>query len=175
MSCVAGACDWGSCSRARRKPLYAQIGGHWREAAAAWDRLGCAYERALALLDGDEPAMREALSVEQDAGGASAVVKRCRDHLRGAGVRGVARGPRAATGADPAGLPQRELQILPLLADRPTNAEIAHRLVQSEKTVDHHISAILRKLDVHSRGEAALDHQAGWACWAITASPSTSS
>ena len=135
-------------------PYALQIGGRWSEAAEAWQRLGCPYERALALLDGDEAAMREALAVLESLG-ATAAVKRCREHLRGAGVRGVARGPRATTSANPAGLTPRELQILPLLADGLTNAEIARRLVRSEKTVDHHISAILRKLDVRSRGEAA--------------------
>jgi DNA-binding NarL/FixJ family response regulator len=37
------------------------------------------------------------------------------------------------------------------------NAQIASRLVVSEKTVDHHVSAILRKLDVRTRGEAAAE------------------
>jgi DNA-binding NarL/FixJ family response regulator len=41
-----------------------------------------------------------------------------------------------------------------LLCDGLRNAEIAQRLVVSEKTVDHHVSAILRKLGVHTRGEA---------------------
>lgn len=137
------------------EPPYAlQIGGHWREAALEWARLGCPYEQALALLEGDESAMREALSLLEGLG-AGAVVKRCRDHLREAGVRGLARGPRAATSANPAGLTPREMQILELLADGLSNADIARRLVRSEKTVDHHISAILRKLDVRSRNEAA--------------------
>jgi DNA-binding NarL/FixJ family response regulator len=74
--------------------------------------------------------------------------------MREAGVRGLARGPRATTSANPAGLTARELQILGLLADGLSNADIARRLVRSEKTVDHHISAILRKLDVRSRSEA---------------------
>jgi len=137
------------------EPPYAlQIGGHWRDAAAEWARLGCGYEQALALLEGDDSAMREALSLLEGLG-ANAVVKRCRDHLREAGVRGLARGPRAATSANPAGLTPREMQILELLADGLSNADIARRLVRSEKTVDHHISAILRKLDVRSRSEAA--------------------
>ena len=47
------------------------------------------------------------------------------------------------------------MQILGLLAQSLSNAEIARRIVRSEKTIDHHISAILRKLAVRSRGEAA--------------------
>jgi len=44
--------------------------------------------------------------------------------------------------------------VLALLAKGLRNAQIAQRLVVSEKTVDHHVSAILRKLDVRTRGEA---------------------
>jgi DNA-binding NarL/FixJ family response regulator len=44
--------------------------------------------------------------------------------------------------------------VLPLLAQGLRNAEIAKRLVVTPKTVDHHVSSILRKLDVPSRGQA---------------------
>ena len=64
------------------------------------------------------------------------------------------RGPRPRTRENPAGLTARELEVLALLAEGLRNAQIAKRLVVSEKTVDHHVSAILRKLDVRSRGEA---------------------
>jgi DNA-binding NarL/FixJ family response regulator len=47
--------------------------------------------------------------------------------------------------------------VLPLLADGMRNAQIAERLVVSAKTVDHHVSAILRKLSVHTRGEATAE------------------
>jgi Bacterial regulatory proteins, luxR family len=35
------------------------------------------------------------------------------------------------------------------------NADVAQRLVVSRRTVDHHVSSILRKLDVQTRGAAA--------------------
>jgi DNA-binding NarL/FixJ family response regulator len=47
--------------------------------------------------------------------------------------------------------------VLPLLADGLRNAQIAEQLVVSANTVDHHVSAILRKLSVHTRGEATAE------------------
>jgi ATP/maltotriose-dependent transcriptional regulator MalT len=44
-----------------------------------------------------------------------------------------------------------------LLAEGLRNGEIAERLVVSQKTVDHHVSAILRKLGVRTRGEAGAE------------------
>jgi DNA-binding NarL/FixJ family response regulator len=44
--------------------------------------------------------------------------------------------------------------VLPLLAEGLRNEQIAERLVVSEKTVDHHVSAIRRRLNVGTRGEA---------------------
>jgi DNA-binding NarL/FixJ family response regulator len=67
----------------------------------------------------------------------------------------VPRGPRPRTRENPAGLTAREIEVVTLLAQGLRNAEIAERLVVSQKTVDHHVSAILRKLDVRTRGEAA--------------------
>ena len=75
--------------------------------------------------------------------------------LRLKGVKGVARGPRASTVAHPGGLTQREAEVLVLMAQGLTNAEIASRMVRSAKTVDHHISAILGKLQARSRAEAS--------------------
>ena len=47
--------------------------------------------------------------------------------------------------------------MIELLAEGLRNAQIAERLVVSEKTVQHHVAAILRKLDVHTRGEAGAE------------------
>jgi DNA-binding NarL/FixJ family response regulator len=74
--------------------------------------------------------------------------------LRELGVRDVPRGPRATTRANDAELTPRELEVLQLLAEGLRNASIADRLVVSRRTVDHHVSAVLRKLEASSRGEA---------------------
>lgn len=134
--------------------FHLQINGEWRRAAQIWRDKGCRYEAALALADsGEEIALRQALDELQALGArpAAAIVAR---RLRDRGVRGVPRGPRPSTRGNPAGLTARELEVLSLLAEGLRNTQIAERLVVSQKTVDHHVSAILRKLDVHTRGEA---------------------
>jgi DNA-binding CsgD family transcriptional regulator len=137
------------------EPFALQIAGEWRKAAAAWEKLGCPYEQALALSEADEePALRQALEICDRLGAASLafVVRR---KLRASGVRGIARGAQERTRANPQGLTNSELKVLAQLAQGRRNAEIARRLFVSEKTVGHHVSAILAKLEVRSRGEAA--------------------
>ncbi len=113
------------------------------------------YERALALWDaGSTDDLLAALPL-LDALDARAVAALVRARLRGAGVNSVPRGRLPSTRANPAGLTDRQLDVLTLLADGLSNADIAARLVISPKTADHHVSAILAKLDVRSRGEAA--------------------
>ncbi|MCE3552509.1 AAA family ATPase [Pseudonocardia sp. RS11V-5] len=113
------------------------------------------YERALALWDTGAPAdLLTALPVLDELG-AAAVAARFRARLRALGVVGIPRGPAPATRANPAGLTARQLDVLGLLAEGLSNADIAARLVISPRTADHHVSAVLAKLGVRSRGEAA--------------------
>jgi predicted ATPase/DNA-binding CsgD family transcriptional regulator len=135
------------------RPFALQIDGDWRRAAAAWQRLGCPYEAARALADGDGPARLEALE-RFDRLGARLDLERLRQRLRAEGVRGIPRGPRPSTRQHPFGLTAREVEIAGLLARALTNGRIGARLHISPKTVDHHVSAILAKLGVASRAEA---------------------
>jgi DNA-binding CsgD family transcriptional regulator len=124
-----------------------------REAAAVWAGLGMPYEQALALVEGPEEALRDALSI-LDGLGASPLAAIVRRRLRELGARGIPRGPNEATRANPAGLTAKEIEVLALLAKGSSNAQLARRLHRSTKTVDHHVSAILGKLGVRSRTEA---------------------
>ncbi len=135
------------------EPYALEMAGRWREAAVAWDRIGCPYERAWALARGDDEARREALDLFEELGAAPAADV-VRHDLKARGVRNLPRGPRATTRENPAGLTSRQLEVLALLAEGLSNADIAERLFISAKTVDHHVSAILAKLDTGTRAEA---------------------
>src|SRR5262249_43364640 len=135
------------------EPYALMIAGKWEEAAAIWQGLGVPYHRALALSAGSIDAQREALTILEQLG-AGPLAALVRHRLRELGVQGIPRRPRASTLENPAGLTAREIQVLGLLVKGHTNNELARRLHISAKTVDHHVSAILQKLEVRSRTEA---------------------
>jgi len=139
------------------EPYSAQLAGDWATAAAFWDDAGCPYEAALARADsGEEDVLRRALDELQQLGArrAAAIVA---SRLRERGARGLPRGPRPSTRRNHAELTARELEVLRLLADGLRNATIANRLYLSPRTVENHVSSILRKLNVQTRGGAAAE------------------
>jgi DNA-binding CsgD family transcriptional regulator len=135
-------------------PCARHLAGDWRAAAVAWERRGCPYEHARALADGDQAAQTAALAIF-DRLGAPPAAADLRQRMRAAGRHNIPRGPRPTTRHNPFGLTARQMDILALLAEDLTNTEIAARLYISPKTVDHHVSAILVKLEVHSCQAAA--------------------
>lgn len=147
----------GALSRVPRwiaEPYRLQIDGRPAAAAESWRARGCPYEAARALAESDTSGdVVRALS-EFERLGATPAAKLARERLRALGAP-VPRGPRPATRANPADLTPRELEVLYLIASGLRNTEVAERLVLSRRTVDHHVAAILRKLNARTRGEAA--------------------
>jgi DNA-binding CsgD family transcriptional regulator len=134
-------------------PYRLQIAGQWRAAAEAWRSIGCPYEEARALADGDPAAQQRALVI-LDRLQARPAAAELRRGMRVQGLRSVPRGPQRATRANRFGLTNRQLEILRLLADGCTNAQIAQRMSIAPKTAEHHVAAVLAKLDVASRQAA---------------------
>jgi DNA-binding CsgD family transcriptional regulator len=138
-------------------PFASEVTGAWQQAAAEWERLHRPYDAAMARLSSsDETALRDALTGFDDLG-AKVTSAEARRRMRDLGVRAIPRGPRAATRAAPAGLTPREQEVLALLSEGLPNREISQRLFISERTVHHHVSAVLAKIGVSSRTAAARE------------------
>jgi DNA-binding CsgD family transcriptional regulator/ubiquinone biosynthesis protein UbiJ len=144
-------------------PRVAELRGDAPAAAAEWSRLGLPYEAALALMqvrgEGAADALSRAISILEEIGarGAASAARRLARRL---GLDGnlprARRGPYSAARHHPLGLTHRELQVLELVAQGLGNREIAQRLVRSPRTIEHHFSAVLGKLNATSRMEVML-------------------
>jgi DNA-binding CsgD family transcriptional regulator/tetratricopeptide (TPR) repeat protein len=134
-------------------PAYAaEISGDITKAADEWALLNCPFERALALLGGNELQVREAFAVFNDLA-AKPALEIARQRLREMGARSVLRGPQSRTKTDPLGLTQREREIFNGLLQGKSNADMAALLHRSQRTVEHHVASLYAKLNVRSRLE----------------------
>ena len=135
-------------------PHAAMLRHDWQAAADAFGEVGWMHDRALMLsLLEDEEALCEALEIARGLG-AEPLIGRVTGRMRELGFR-VPQGPRTTTRANPAGLTARQLDVVALLVDGLTNAEIAEQLVLSPRTVEHHVAAVLQKLGAPTRREVA--------------------
>lgn len=165
---VAALALWGHRTRVAVDPsgpipdaIARVLAGDLLGAAALLADGGCAYDAADVLADSDEIDHLRRAHEELVALGAAPRARQAARRLRELGGGTLARGPRATTRANRAGLTRREVEVASLLAGGLTNAAIAERLVLSTKTVDHHVSAVLSKLGIRTRREvarAAADH-----------------
>jgi DNA-binding CsgD family transcriptional regulator/tetratricopeptide (TPR) repeat protein len=138
-------------------PYALELAGDLTGAAAAWDRIGRSYDAALVLLGSTEEAdLRHALAAFDELGAKTAAAA-ARRRMKSLGIGAIPRGPRAATKATPAGLTAREQEVLALLTEGLPDREISRRLFISERTVQHHVSAVLAKIGVASRTAAVRE------------------
>lgn len=129
-----------------------------QRAAVLWNEIGCPYNKALALFAGTEDNKKEAIGIVQGLG-ADAVYQKMKMEMRSSGIKNIPRGLRKSTQANPAQLTSRELDVLQLMNEGLQNKEIAGKLFISAKTVEHHISSILFKLDSTTRAKALNEAQ----------------
>ncbi|MGV0814815.1 AAA family ATPase [Mycolicibacterium boenickei] len=135
-------------------PYRLLIDGAFESAADEFDRLSMPYEAGLALAEsGDARLARRGLDTLDELG-ADAVAAKVRRDLRARGLRVVPGRRRPSTLASPAGLTPRQIEVLRHMDGGSTNSELAERLHLSVRTVDHHVSAILSKLQVTKRRDA---------------------
>lgn len=143
------------------EPYRLEMLGDALGAAAAWELRGNPYQAAVCRAASDNVDDLLAARATLLELGATATARLVAERLRARGAS-VPRGPRAATRANLAHLTDREAEIAELMAAGMTNREIADRLVISEKTVGHHVSAVLAKLGVSRRAQVAtalLEHR----------------
>ena len=138
----------------------------WSEIAAAWAEISHPYEAAYALWRMAEAhlvagAKDEGITVLRQAFedasqlGAAPLVAEIEALARRARARLVTNGGSRAGSEDDFGLTDRESEVLALVASGHSNRQIAEALFMSEKTASVHVSRILAKLGVSTRGQAA--------------------
>ncbi len=129
------------------RPYTLQLAGDWHSAADWWAELGCPYEQALALMDGDDAAQTRALNIFAQLG-AHPAAELVRERLE-------TRSPRQRERAAFGGLTARERDAAALIAAGYSNRAIAATMGVSNKTIETYVTRILGKLGFDSRVQIA--------------------
>jgi DNA-binding CsgD family transcriptional regulator/tetratricopeptide (TPR) repeat protein len=146
-------------------PWQLELQGDLQAAVQSWHALGAPNEAALALLqaalqsDSHSAAGFLAKALQQfEAIGAHLGAARVRSVARERGLARLLparkRGPYVKAREHPRGLSGREQQVLDCMAQGLSNARIAERLGLAQRTVEHHVSAVLAKFSAQHRHEA---------------------
>jgi DNA-binding CsgD family transcriptional regulator/tetratricopeptide (TPR) repeat protein len=143
-------------------PTGLEIDGQASAAAEEWDRCGYRIQAIISRASTAEADLDEVFS-DLATLGANGVARGLRREMQRRGVKGIPRGERTSTRENPARLTVREAEVLSLLAEGLSNSAIAEKLFITKKTASHHVSSVLVKLNVSSRGQAAaLSVAKGW-------------
>jgi len=129
------------------KPFALQIVGDWRSAAQEWERLGCPYEQAMSLADGDTAANLMALEIFQRLE-ARPAMNLVQQRLRAIGAPQLEKEKFG-------GLTAREREVAALIAQGKANREIAEAMTVGVKTIETYVTRILNKLNFQSRVQIA--------------------
>jgi DNA-binding CsgD family transcriptional regulator len=127
-----------------------ELQGDHAAAAALWHASDAPFEEGLCLMHCGDDGLRQALDIFSRIG-AQPAARLARAEARRRGVKGMKRGPYAAARRNDLLFTKRELQVLGLLAEGQSNAQIAATLSRSERTVEHHVAKLLAKAGADNR------------------------
>lgn len=137
------------------EPFQLELSGKLELAAEAWRAIGMPYAAALVSMQSDDAGLLGQAVHDLQAMGAEAGAAYAR--RRAAEVGGTGRLPRPRRGTysaareHPLGLTRREQDVLRLIVRGCSNREISEELGRSPRTVEHHVSAVLSKLNAQNR------------------------
>ncbi len=135
--------------------FHAALDGDFAASGMQFARCGADYLANLCFGLSDNPQTVSAGLAALHRQGAKAPVARLTELLEKRGLTReditLPRGPYRAARKNPFGLTAKEMIVLEYLAQGLNNAEIADEMSRSQRTVEHHVSAILQKLEVENR------------------------
>ena len=142
------------------RPYRLEISGLNEQAAQAWIDIGSPYSAAMSLMTAPQitaEKLQQALELLEQIyaqGAIRRLRKLAEEHDLADQLPARHRGQYKAARQHPSGLTKREQDVYKLLAEGLTNREIASEISRSQRTVEHHVAAIFKKLGVNSRAEA---------------------